>query len=74
MDFDVEFMVRFAWTGRTLHFIPTQVAYPAGGISHFNMLRDNCLISLMHTRLVFGMVQRLPKLLYMKFRKTAEVL
>lgn len=71
MDFDVDFLVRFAWTGRQLHFIPTRVVYPDDGISHFNMFKDNCLISLMHTRLVFGMIIRLPVLLYRKSRVSA---
>jgi hypothetical protein len=42
--------------------VPTRVRYPADGISHFDMLRDNVRISWMHTRLFFGMLARLPRL------------
>jgi predicted LPLAT superfamily acyltransferase len=40
--------------------IPTRVTYPEGNISNFRMWKDNVLISWMHTRLVFGMIWRLP--------------
>jgi predicted LPLAT superfamily acyltransferase len=40
--------------------------YPADGISHFRLLRDNLQISWMHTRLFFGMLLRLPLLLWRK--------
>ncbi|HEX5792888.1 MAG TPA: glycosyltransferase family 2 protein [Rheinheimera sp.] len=63
MDFDIEIMVRLFWQGVPVSFLPTKVIYPQGGRSHFNMLRDNWLISKMHTRLFFGMLWRLPRLL-----------
>lgn len=63
MDFDIEIMVRLFWQGVPVQFLPTKVIYPAGGRSHFNMLKDNWLISKMHTRLFFGMLLRLPRLL-----------
>ena len=37
--------------------------YPSGGKSHFRYVRDNADISWMHTRLLFGMLLRLPMLL-----------
>lgn len=67
MDFDTEILVRLFWRGIGLINRPTRVIYPADGVSHFRMLRDNLRISWMHTRLVAGMLWRLPWLLTRKF-------
>ncbi|WP_368544165.1 glycosyltransferase family 2 protein [Enterobacter soli] len=64
MDFDTEVMVRLYWQGNTSYFLPTRVTYPPDGISHFDALKDNVRISLMHTRLFFGMLPRIPALLF----------
>jgi glycosyltransferase involved in cell wall biosynthesis len=69
MDFDIEIMVRLYWQGVPVQFVPTKVIYPPGGRSHFNMLRDNWLISKMHSRLFFGMLWRLPQLLWRKWQR-----
>ena len=66
MDFDVEVAVRLVWRGVPVINQPTQVRYPAGGVSHFRALQDNLLISWMHARLFFGMLLRLPLLLWRK--------
>lgn len=66
MDFDIEVMVRLHWQGVPIQFINTKVHYPENGISHFNVFDDNVLISLMHTKLFFGMLLRAPKLLLQK--------
>jgi len=61
MDFDPEIAVRMAWAGAPVVRIPTEVRYvsPAeGGVSHFRMIRDNFLITWMHTRLVLGAIVR----------------
>ena len=63
MDFDTAIFVRLAWEGLAFIDVPTQVIYPPGGLSHFDMWRDNLRISRMHTGLVIGMLLRLPKLL-----------
>jgi hypothetical protein len=63
MDFDPEIAVRLYWIGVAMHNIDTPVLYPPGGVSHFRLLRDNVRISWMHTRLLIGMVFRLPRLL-----------
>ncbi|NRA09316.1 MAG: glycosyltransferase family 2 protein [Myxococcales bacterium] len=60
MDFDPEIAVRLVWEGVPVESVPTRVVYPDGGISHFRMLRDNLRISWLHTRLVVGMLLRLP--------------
>ena len=63
MDFDPEILVRLSWTGTPIISIPTRVIYPEGGQSHFRLFQDNVLITLMHVRLVFGMLWRLPWLI-----------
>ena len=62
MDFDIEIMVRLFWRNVDIKFIPTKVDYPEDGQSHFRALHDNVLISWLHTRLVIGMLVRLPYL------------
>lgn len=66
MDFDIEIMVRLYWQGTRSRFIPTRVIYPSDGLSHFDTLKDNLRISLMHSRLFFGMLRRIPQLLRQK--------
>lgn len=66
MDFDVEVAVRLFWRGVPVVNQPTRVHYPSDGVSHFRALRDNLLISWMHTRLFFGMLWRAPLLLWRK--------
>lgn len=66
MDFDTEIMVRLYWDGIDSRFLPTKVSYPETGISHFDVVKDNIRISKMHTRLFFGMLLRIPKLLRFK--------
>ena len=63
MDFDTEIMVRMFWRGTPVVQWPVRVIYPPDNISNFRMLRDNCRISWMHTRLVFAMLARLPWIL-----------
>ena len=68
MDFDTDIAVKLHWAGVPMIQIPTQVIYQQDGVSHFKLWHDNVLISLMHTRLFFGMLWRLPRLLARKFR------
>ena len=67
MDFDPEVIVRWSWQAYPIVNLPTRVNYPADGISHFNVWHDNWLISIMHARLFFGMLIRLPKILLRRF-------
>lgn len=65
-DFDPEAVVRLCWAGVRPINVPTAVRYftaEEGGVSHFNYLRDNLLLTGMHTRLFFGFLWRLPILL-----------
>ncbi len=68
MDFDTEVLVRLHWRGVAVFNRPTRVTYPRDGVSHFRLWRDNVLISRMHARLFFGMVLRLPWLLWRRVR------
>jgi glycosyltransferase involved in cell wall biosynthesis len=68
-DFDPEAAVRLVWRGVPPLSIPAPVKYlraDEGGVSHFNYLRDNILLTWMHTRLLFGFLLRLPILLTRK--------
>ncbi|OTA20155.1 putative glycosyl transferase [Xenorhabdus beddingii] len=73
MDFDIEIMVRLYWQGTESEFVPTQVTYPENGLSHFDALRDNLSISWMHTRLFFGMLPRIPSLLWRNRRHWSDI-
>lgn len=66
MEFDIEVLVRLHWRGAEFVSIPTRVIYATDGVSHFDVIRDNVLISKSHTRLVAGMALRLPMLLARK--------
>ncbi len=65
-DFDPEAVIRLCWRGVRPVNLPAAVRYyrpEEGGVSHFNYLRDNVLLTWMYTRLFFGFVLRLPILL-----------
>ena len=62
MDFDPEIAVKLAWAGVAVINVPTRVRYvprSEGGVSHFRMVRDNALISWMHTRLSLARIARM---------------
>ncbi|MHB9020609.1 MAG: glycosyltransferase family 2 protein [Halothiobacillus sp.] len=65
-DFDPEAVVRLCWAGVAPINIRTEVRYftaEEGGVSHFNYLRDNLLLTGMHIRLFLEFIGRLPWLL-----------
>ena len=65
-DFDPEAAVRMCWQGVKPVNLPATVRYfraDEGGVSHFKYLRDNLLLTWMHTRLLLGFILRLPLLL-----------
>jgi hypothetical protein len=68
MAFETEILVHLDWLGVPVVSIPTRVTYPQDGLSHFRGWEDNLRISLMHARLFFGMLLRLPKLLARHFQ------
>lgn len=69
-DFDPEAAVRLCWHGARPVNIPAPVKYlraDEGGVSHFNYLRDNLLLTGMHLRLFAGFIIRLPLLIWRKW-------
>ena len=70
-DFDPEAAVRMCWQGVKPVNLPATVRYfraDEGGVSHFKYLRDNLLLTWMHTRLLLGFILRLPLLLARRMR------
>jgi hypothetical protein len=70
-DFDPEAVVRLCWAGVRPVNLDAPVRYLSaeeGGVSHFNYLRDNLLLTWMHARLFLGFLLRLPLLLLRRFR------
>lgn len=66
-DFDTEAAVRLAWRGVAPVNLDAPVKYlrpEEGGVSHFHYVRDNALLTWMHTRLVLEFVVRLPGLVW----------
>ena len=65
-DFDPEAVVRLCWAGVPPVNLDAPVRYLSaeeGGVSHFKYLRDNTLLTWMHTRLFLGFLVRLPMLI-----------
>ena len=65
-DFDPEAVVRLCWANVQPLNLDAPVRYLSaaeGGVSHFKYLRDNTLLTWMHTRLFLGFLLRLPLLL-----------
>lgn len=74
-DFDPEAAVRMAWAGVPAYNIQAPVRYidtAQGGVSHFQYLRDNVLLTWMHLRLLAGFIWRLPLLIYRKLRPVQD--
>lgn len=70
-DFDPEVVVRLAWRGLAIINKPVPVRYfsaAEGGVSQFRYLRDNLLLTWMHSRLVCGSLFRLPLLIWRRLR------
>lgn len=64
MDFDIDILVRLDWAGVPVLTKLTPVRYPLDGVSHFRLWSDNVRITGLHTRLFFGMLRRLPRLMF----------
>lgn len=70
-DFDPEAVVRLCWAGVRPVNVDAPVRYLSaaeGGVSHFRYLRDNTLLTWMHTRLFLGFLLRLPMLAWRRLR------
>lgn len=74
-DFDPEAVVRLCWRGVRPINLPAPVKYlraDEGGVSHFNYLRDNVLLSWMHLRLMTGFLLRLPVLIVRRLKQNSS--
>lgn len=63
MQFDTDIMVKSIWQGTQVRFVETKVVYNTVSESHFHYLNDNLRLIWLHTRLMCGMIIRLPKLI-----------
>ncbi|HQU14645.1 MAG: glycosyl transferase family 2 [Chromatiales bacterium 21-64-14] len=75
-DFDAEAAVRLSWLGVPAINLPVLLRYlraDEGGVSHFNYVRDNMLLTWMHARLFLEFVFRLPVLLMRRVRRTSRL-
>jgi glycosyltransferase involved in cell wall biosynthesis len=68
MDFEPDIAVRLYWAGVEVCNVETRVFYPVGGVSHFRLFWDNVRLSWLHTRLLAGMLVRIPQLLLRRSR------
>lgn len=66
MEFDLQILVQLYWRGTPVANVSTRIQYPENGTSNFRILKDNIEISKAHTKLVFGMLRRFPRLLFLK--------
>ena len=73
-DFDPEAAVRLVWRGVAPVNLPAPVRYLSaaeGGVSHFKYVRDNALLTAMHTRLMLAAIARLPGVMARRLRPPA---
>jgi predicted LPLAT superfamily acyltransferase len=66
MDFDIELLVKAHWARIAVAPVPVKVIYPEGNLSNFQMVADNVRLAKMQTRLFFGMLWRIPSLVFSK--------
>ncbi|PCK01117.1 MAG: glycosyl transferase [Alteromonadaceae bacterium] len=66
MDFDTDIIVKLYWQGLEVEHLSSRIIYSDEIPSHFDVLHDNIRISLMHTKLFFGMIFRIPQLIIRK--------
>ena len=69
MGFDPEILIRLYWNKVYPVYYPVKVIYPENGISNFHNFRDNARISGMFMRLFFGMLLRLPMLVFITIKR-----
>jgi glycosyltransferase involved in cell wall biosynthesis len=71
-EFEIEVMVRSAWAGIDITYVPIDVYYPPKGerITHFRLFRDFTRISILNTFLVvLALLYGRPAMLYWKLKK-----
>jgi len=63
MEFDPQFVIQLCWRGAPIVNLPTRVVYAAGGLSHFDFVRDNLRLIGVYGLALGGMLFRSPMLL-----------
>jgi glycosyltransferase involved in cell wall biosynthesis len=63
MDFDPQLVILLHRAGVPVRNLPTRVVYRRGGLSHFDVVRDNARLSAVYARSLAGMLARLPRAL-----------
>ncbi|RJE72872.1 DUF2062 domain-containing protein [Reichenbachiella sp. MSK19-1] len=67
-EFEIEVIVRLAWSNISFESVPISVTYEEDRITHFRMFRDFARISVLNTFLVtLALLFFLPRLLIMRF-------
>jgi glycosyltransferase involved in cell wall biosynthesis len=61
MEFDPELVIQLHWAGVPVRNVPTRVVYREGGLSHFDMLRDNARLVGVYAGTLVGGLRRLPR-------------
>lgn len=69
MDFDTDILVRMHWRGIATRWVDTRVVYPADGVSHYRLFFDNVRMTVLHIKLLLGMLVRAPMLIARKFSR-----
>jgi len=72
MDVDTDILVKSVWEGVDVKFVETNVVYLENSVSHFHYLRDNLRLIKLHTRLMIGMVVRLPMWSWRRIRPQSK--
>ncbi len=62
MEFDPQLVILLCWRGVPVRNLPTRVVYAEGGLSHFDMLRDNARMTGLYLQSLAGMLPRAPRL------------
>lgn len=73
MAFDTDILVKLYWKGLEVKHIPVNVKYGEEIHSHFDLFMDNLQISKMHAAHFFGMIKRMPELLFRKTKRTERI-
>ncbi|MDJ0763068.1 MAG: glycosyltransferase family 2 protein [Myxococcota bacterium] len=69
-QFEMEILVKAAWSGMRIAHTDIDVIYPPKEVrvSHFDPRRDNLKFTWLSMKLFFGMLFRLPQMIYRKIR------
>ena len=68
--FEMEVLVRASWAGVRLGHLDVDVRYPAASerVTHFDMRRDNLRFTWLSFRMFWGMVARIPLLIWRRIK------